>query len=155
MLGEMRYSVNSGQVISEVIDGEAVMINMTTGNYYSLNETGAVIWDALERSASVEEIVGGLESSYDSTREQIEQAVGELVAELEREELIVPAAGAGQSQSARVEPGPGGGTFAQPRLEKHTDMQDLILLDPVHEVGQAGWPHKAEGEGRTAAPVTE
>src|SRR5918992_2731924 len=116
----MRYAVNSGQVISEVIDGEAVMINMTTGNYYSLNETGAVIWDALERSASVEEIVSGLESGYDSTREQIEQAVGELVAELEREELIVPAAGAGQAQSARVEPGPGCGTFAQPRLEKHT-----------------------------------
>jgi hypothetical protein len=34
--------------------------------------------------------------------------------------------------------------FAEPALEKHTDMQDLILLDPVHEVDARGWPHAAE-----------
>lgn len=152
----MRYSVNSGQVISEVIDGEAVMINMTTGNYYSLNETGAGIWDALERSATVDEVVSGLEARYDAPREQIEQAVRELVAELEREDLIVPAADTGDARpAASAEPSRGGAAFAQPRLEKHTDMQDLILLDPVHEVGQAGWPHKPEGDGRAATPVAE
>jgi hypothetical protein len=25
-------------------------------------------------------------------------------------------------------------------LERYEDMQDLILLDPVHEVEEEGWP---------------
>jgi hypothetical protein len=37
--------------------------------------------------------------------------------------------------------------FQAPALEKHSDMQDLILLDPVHEVGPRGWPHAADSEG--------
>ena len=33
------------------------------------------------------------------------------------------------------------GTFVAPRLETFTDMQHLILLDPVHEVDEGqGWP---------------
>jgi hypothetical protein len=27
-------------------------------------------------------------------------------------------------------------------LHKFTDMQDLLLVDPVHDVGDAGWPHR-------------
>ena len=33
------------------------------------------------------------------------------------------------------------GPFVPPTLEKYTDMQDLVLLDPVHEVDERGWPH--------------
>jgi hypothetical protein len=25
-------------------------------------------------------------------------------------------------------------------LQKFTDMQDLLLLDPIHEVDESGWP---------------
>ena len=28
-------------------------------------------------------------------------------------------------------------------LGKYTDMQELLLLDPVHEVDEAGWPNRA------------
>ena len=31
--------------------------------------------------------------------------------------------------------------FEAPILQKYTDMQDLLLLDPIHEVDEAGWPH--------------
>ena len=27
-------------------------------------------------------------------------------------------------------------------FEKYTDLADLILLDPVHDVSDAGWPHE-------------
>jgi hypothetical protein len=33
--------------------------------------------------------------------------------------------------------------FEPPLLEKFTDMEDLLLLDPVHEVDGRGWPHPA------------
>jgi hypothetical protein len=69
------------------------------------------------------------------------------VGELEREDLIVPRSTANGSVDlgGLVEAPPAGVSFRAPRLEKHTDMQDLILLDPVHEVDpQRGWPHVPE-----------
>ena len=140
----MRYSVNTGQVISEVIDGEAVMINLTTGNYYSLNEVGAAAWEALAAGASRDQVFDLLAARYEGSPDEIAGAVETLIEELRREELIVPADGDGAvelpAEAADVRR-----PFEAPRLEKHTDMQDLILLDPVHEVGDQGWPHvKAE-----------
>jgi hypothetical protein len=141
----MRFSVNSGQVISEIIDGEAVMINLTTGNYYSLNPAGAAIWDALEAGASDEEIVHRLAARYDASQDELAAAVTHLLEELRREELVVPAEQNGAPPApASPEPGSSRAAFEPPRLEKHSDMQDLILLDPVHEVDERGWPHAPE-----------
>jgi hypothetical protein len=147
----MRYAVNSGQVISEIVDGEAVMINLTTGNYYSLNESGSAIWSSIEAGAGADEIAERLVGRYEGSRSEIEGAANELLAELLREELIVVADGDGTAPppaelvSARA-------PFQAPVLEKHTDMQDLILLDPVHEVGEQGWPHvKANGDAAPSA----
>jgi hypothetical protein len=139
----MFYRVNSGPVISEVIDGEAVIINLTTGNYYSLNESGAAVWGAVERSAGLDELVALLASSYDADPDEIRSAVADLLAELQQEDLIVAAEGSEVAASALIEPEVQSerSPFEPPRLEKHTDMQDLILLDPVHEVGDQGWPH--------------
>ncbi len=30
--------------------------------------------------------------------------------------------------------------FEAPVLESYSDMQDLLLLDPIHDVDDAGWP---------------
>jgi hypothetical protein len=60
---------------------------------------------------------------------------------LQREELV---AATENSASASVSPpdaaSNGSKTFEPPLLEKYTDMQDLVLLDPVHEVDSTGWP---------------
>lgn len=151
----MLYAVNTGQVISEIIDGEAVMINLTTGNYYSLNESGAAAWTAIEAGASVGDLVELLSARYEGDRAEIQSAVKRLIDELTREELIVGTEGEGSPPSLVpvAKPVP----FQPPTLEKHTDMQDLILLDPVHEVGEQGWPHVKVDGGETPAPdrVTE
>jgi hypothetical protein len=35
--------------------------------------------------------------------------------------------------------------FVPPGFATFTDMQDIILLDPVHEVDTRGWPHASAG----------
>jgi hypothetical protein len=34
--------------------------------------------------------------------------------------------------------------FAAPALDAYHDLQSLFLLDPVHEVGDRGWPQPLE-----------
>lgn len=152
----MRYRVNTSQVISETIDGEAVMINLPTGNYYSLNDAGGEVWTLIERAASVDEMVAALASRYDGSPPEIERSVGELIDRLLAEELIVPSpaeeaidGGDAAMAAPTTAPSEQRRPFQAPKLEKFTDMQDLILLDPVHEVDAKGWPHLPPDAGAT------
>ncbi|MFY9587375.1 MAG: PqqD family protein [Actinomycetota bacterium] len=141
-----RYKV-SPRVINETIDGEAVMINLASGNYYILDPIGAEIWTYVERAASVGEIVDGLSARYEGSSADIESAVDGLLTELQGEDLVVPADGENGSAHAAAPAAATGDRqpFATPKLEKFTDMQDLILIDPVHQVDEAGWPHAKPG----------
>jgi hypothetical protein len=144
-----RFRVNSPNVIHETIEGEVILIDLKTGTYYSLRDSGAAVWQAIEQGAVEDGIAAELRSRYEASEEQIRDAVQRLLAELEREGLIR----ADEGEAGPATPSNNGAArlpFAAPVLEKHTDMQDLILLDPVHEVGAEGWPHPAPPDEATA-----
>jgi hypothetical protein len=144
----MRYRVNRPQVINETIDGEAIMINLATGSYYSLDRVGGDVWTLLEASLPVEQIVVELRRRYDGDEGDIRRGVDDLVQRLAEEELVVPCGSSDAVRAMAPEPAPTGrAPFRAPRLEKFTDMQDLILLDPVHEVDARGWPHLSDRNG--------
>jgi Coenzyme PQQ synthesis protein D (PqqD) len=144
----MRYRVNSPQVINEIIDGEAIMINLATGSYYSLDRVGGDVWTMLEASRPVEDIVAELGRLYDAPEQDVRRGVEDLLEQLAAEELIVPCGddvGADTGATPPALTASKRGPFRPPALEKFTDMQDLILLDPVHEVDSRGWPHLPDG----------
>jgi hypothetical protein len=62
---------------------------------------------------------------------------------------LVPAVAVGQPAADSTEVNSGvRPTFESPTLAKFTDMEDLLLLDPVHEVSpDQGWPHPAPAHG--------
>jgi hypothetical protein len=138
-----RFRVNAPGVTHEVIDDEAVIINLETGNYYSLEFVGAEIWTMLAAQAPLRAIIDHLARRYACDRSEVEPAVLGLVAELHREQLIVttdsePFPPSVSSSTTGVSARP----FRAPVLQKFTDMQELLLLDPIHEVDERGWPHR-------------
>jgi hypothetical protein len=142
----MRYRVNSPQVINETIDGEAIMINLATGSYYSLDRVGGEVWSLLEASLAVDDIVAELGRRYEATEDDIRRGVNDLLQRLLGEELLLPCDDAEPVRAFSMEPAPAKRPpFHPPKLEKFTDMQDLILLDPVHEVDSRGWPYLPDG----------
>jgi hypothetical protein len=135
----------------ETIEGEVILIALDTGTYYSLRESGADVWEGVARGASQDEIVAALASRYDGSPDEIETAVADLLARLEEERLIEAADDGDASGWAEADAAPATKSpFVTPAFEKHTDMQDLILLDPVHEVDPRGWPHPAPSEPSAA-----
>ncbi len=142
----IRFRVNNPHVISEMIQGEVIVIHLETGSYYSLRDVGAEIWNAIEQGTTVGEIAHRLSLRYDAAPERIESDVSRLLDELAKEELVVSESAVGNVARSVPDEAPDHATrepFVAPTLEKHTDMQDLLLLDPVHEVDGRGWPHAA------------
>lgn len=141
----MRWKINKPQVVHEVFEDEIVIVNLDNGNYYSLNQTGAEIWGWVENGASGEEIVEAALQRYAGNRAVVEAAIGAALKEFQREELVTPSEDvAVQAIEAPAEVPTTKPAFEAPTLSRFTDMQDLLLLDPIHEVDETGWPHAKE-----------
>lgn len=134
------FEINTPTVVSEVIDGEAVMINLDTGAYYSMNETGSRIWAALRERLGVEPLIDLVAAGTTAGRAAVADAVRAFLDRLAGENLIRPCAAA--AVSAAGEAAPGAASFVPPALEKYRDLEDLLLADPIHDVSEAGWPHQ-------------
>jgi hypothetical protein len=128
---ENRLRANDAECAAKVLDGEAVIINLLNGTYYSLDKAGAVVWELAADGGTIAEIVGGLTARYDvdspRARSDVERLVGELVAE----RLLVPRDGA--SREASMESSNGSASrlpYDAPLLTTYRDMADLLALDP-------------------------
>lgn len=139
-IAAMRFRVNSPFVISETIQGETIIIHLNTGTYYSLQGSGAEVWESIAGAATAAEIAADVAARYPVAADEAEATVSALIADLAAEELIVPSDATERGTAAPV---PAGTEFVAPTLSKFTDMQDLVLLDPVHEVSETGWPQAA------------
>jgi Coenzyme PQQ synthesis protein D (PqqD) len=142
------FRINDPPVVAETLDGEATIVDLDRGIYYSLNESGSFVWDELGGGADRAVVAAGLASRYSIPTEEAESAVDSLIDELVEQRLIVPSAeGAAHPSSGGNSHAPSsdgdGQAYSPPVLSTFTDLQDLLLLDPVHEVDESGWPSRA------------
>lgn len=132
-----RYELNSPPIVAEVVDGEVIAIDLDRGSYYSLQKETAAVWSALISGRTGREILAAVPAAAEA-----ERLAGELkgfVESLLAEKLIRPGTGAARVNGAIGAMTPWAAKAL--RFERFTDMQDLLVLDPVHEVDEeAGWP---------------
>jgi hypothetical protein len=137
--------MNDREVAGETIDGEVILVRMDRGHYYNLQGTGAAVWQGVERGLSRDEIVSEMSRLYDGDNDAIAHGVDELLDRLLAEGIIVAADVPTTKTNADLpearDPAPRI-PFLAPVLGKHTDMEDLLTLDPIHDVDEAGWPSR-------------
>jgi hypothetical protein len=143
----MNFTINKN-VAHEIIDGEAIIVNLENGNYYSLGSTGADLWNFVEKGFDVPEIIEGLAQRYEGSRAEIETSVRQLLADMEKEGLItLDQETAGEMRKGILASNEGEvkngekPLFEATALQKYTDMQAMLWLDPIHEVDETGWPN--------------
>lgn len=136
--------VNSVHVVHETIDGETILIHLGTGTYYNLEGAGAEAWNLLAAGADETRLLAAAEQRYEGDPAAIRGALSTLVDELVREDLLLEADATMPSEPPRLPPGRV--PFVPPVLGVYTDMQEFMLVDPVHQVDEAaGWPHVKAG----------
>ena len=126
------------------MDGEVILIDLETGDYYSLRGAGADVWALLERGATAEAIASELLARYGpgADPETIRTDVNELLGKLRDAGVIaVDPDGPQDPMDQDSAPAPAAaGAYEAPILERYTDMQEYLLVDPIHGVDARGWP---------------
>ena len=135
--------VNTKKIVHETIDDEVIVIDLETGLYYSLVDAGVDAWDMITRRVSRERLVNDLARLYNADRAAVEGPVNALLDDMLTEGIIVIEPGEDEGEAAPPSDGAGRiGNFAPPVLARFNNMSDLLLLDPIHDVDEQGWPRE-------------
>lgn len=133
LTGDTRLRPNAEEVASDILDGEVVMINLSTGMYYNMDQAGTLVWELLTAGRSVDEIGSALAQRYDVSREQADADVLRLLAQFVEEHLVVVVDQTTPASTAAGTPGTAGHPrlpYIAPRLEIYRDVGHLVALDP-------------------------
>ena len=145
-----RYALNQPPVVGEVIDGEVMVINLDTGVYYSVTGAGAAVWPMLVGGATRLEISERVARHYGADPAAVERDLGTFIARLADEAILCPRpdeVAAGLSDTVEAWPA---ATYSGFGFERYDDMQALLVIDPVHEVGDFGWPSRSADDSENA-----
>ncbi len=129
----MTYIIAEPHVISESASDETVVINLDTGTYYNLNENASKIWSLFNEGLDFKNAKNILANS-DIEKNKLGEFFDKLLAE-----GLIKEGGIDYSKNI----GDISVDFNNLSIEVYTDMQDLLGLDPIHEVeSEAGWPEQ-------------
>lgn len=79
----------SPDVFYSEVAQEAVLLNVQTGSYHSLDEIGSKIWRALATPHSVDEICARMAEEYPANPEEVRADTLEFVGQLVERNLLV------------------------------------------------------------------
>lgn len=140
-MADRRLRIAVPAVTHERLDDEVIAINLDTGIYYALVGPAADVWSSFDPPASVVNVAETLARRYRVEAERMTADVEAFARRLEDAGLLVADADDRRAPPSPLPPLPPGAEWMIPELEEYRDMADLVLLDPIHQVDESGWPH--------------
>ena len=134
------YKINSELVEHERLNGEVIIISFSSGKYFSLSGSAADIWTLSVEGISFPALITTL-----SARWQIDIEVKEIMEFLAEcvHEGIVDLTKVGTSTISELPEDLDRSNWNTPKLMIFGNLQDLIMVDPVHDASLIDWPvHK-------------
>ena len=132
------YKIDSDVTLSEKIDDDTVVINLSTGCYYNFNSTASYIWELAQCGLNKNEIIAQYTAAFHLSPEKVASDVSFVINTMVSDGL----AEATDDKSVTCELPTDITAYNVPVIEKFDDMQEMLLLDPIHEVTEKGWPYK-------------
>jgi len=120
---------NEPSIAATVIDGEAIIINVLTGVYYSLDGVGALIWSLIATGFRNQQIIERVAELYDVSQQQVREDLEKLTGQLLTEGIVWITAEPPEPDTSLPIDEPTG-SYHSPELNIYTDMEDLLALDP-------------------------
>ena len=137
------YCIETAEVVSDIIDGEAIMLHRSYGDYFSTDGVGGLIWQWIGEGQSRSQILNMLNARFSASLAEIATAVDSFLADLVAHKLVREVVEDDQSATETlIEPETNPkAEFVRPTLHVYSDIRNMVLLDPIHDVDEnIGWP---------------
>jgi hypothetical protein len=125
------------KISARTFEDEIVAAHFSTGVYYSFRDSAAEIWYGLMAGVPSERVAELVGAHSELAPAAFARAMDDFILALEGELLIKQGSAAADPS---WQPRPPNAPFVAPVYERFTDMEELLLLDPVHDVGMTGLP---------------
>jgi hypothetical protein len=76
-------------VVFEVLDDETVVLNLTTGEYHTLNGTGTRAWQLIEEHGDLDRVREAMEAEFQVEPEQLGADLDRMVSDLIERRLLL------------------------------------------------------------------
>lgn len=70
------------------VEDEVVILNLETSVYYSLNETGSLVWELIGKGLSAEKIAEEVADVYKQSLKTVKKDVDDIIKKIRKEDLI-------------------------------------------------------------------
>lgn len=87
-------AVPSPDALVATLDAEAVLLDLASKQYFQLNPTGTVIWEALSAGCDRDETIARVVAEFEVTAEVAARGIDAFVAELRARGLVTDVPGA-------------------------------------------------------------
>ena len=75
-------------VVTQVVEGETVLVHLQTNEIYALNATGTRAWDLLAAGMNREAVQEALQSEFDVPSDQLSDEIDALIDKLVEKKLL-------------------------------------------------------------------
>ncbi len=76
------YSIPEDIIVTDLDNNEAILLDMRNKRYYSLNETGLVIFKGIEANLSQDKIIETIMTVYEVDKEKADSSVNGIIQKL-------------------------------------------------------------------------
>lgn len=134
---EQRFKINAPSCIAEAVEDDLIVINLQSGRYYSMRGEAVSCWHALTQGVTPKELVDA--NRWDNA--QLSCFIAYVQCLIDEHILVLADSGPNSCVVPTIDICHAGKYF---QVDVFTDMEEMLLLDPIHEVNaNLGWPHKA------------
>ena len=135
-----KFYIMEEEVCAKVMEGEAIIINLSNGIYYSLDGVGGTVWQMIELGYSIEEMIQTISVHHKISSEQVKLDLEKLVEEMIQENLIKVSNDQHPKKETQILEIQQNGSYESPKLNIYRDMGDLLALDPpMPALAQTPW----------------
>jgi len=85
---DKKIGAYSSDVAWRKVDEEAVILNLKSSVYYSLNEVGTRIWELIGEGCELDEIVITIADEYDTSEKKVKKDVEKFIKQMKKEKLL-------------------------------------------------------------------
>lgn len=128
------------RLAADVFDGEYIIANLDTGMYYSVQGIAVSLINALPFD-DYHEVIQSLADAIPQYTNAIQSELPPIFRQLLDEDIIRETDATEVTVIGTVD---APATYEPPRFNRYADMQDLLMLDPIHDVDEEGWSVQKE-----------